>query len=126
MYEGQEYPSELIGTDKVDCFGGTRAVTPKHKIAVYVNFNIEGTIDLKPLEDSFAEIKVFERHKYKKIIIVVVSDDWMIWRIGELIDWSLNSTNNIFFITEHVLKEGRFDEAVSTLYSSKLPPLLKP
>ena len=63
---GSVVASERIGStdqDEISCrFGGNKALTPKYKIIVFVNFNIPGVVDLDAIDTSFERNAAGRRH----------------------------------------------------------------
>ncbi len=107
-YKGQEVlPFKTIGADECDKFGGVYVMTPRLRIILYVNFNLEMELDLFELESSFLE---FTPVKYQSFLqgwqLTFISSEVM-KTINLDVDArvKMNEYLKTFFVSERVFKE---------------------
>lgn len=119
--DGVDAPSELIGSeDPCDEFGGSLAYSPTHQRHVFVNFNIEGTIDLSEVDAAFA-LASPSNPGYEWISgvkIAVVTNDWIRKHYQTEKEMFLNMNGTILFLSEKAAKEGRVGAALGEFYGS--------
>lgn len=118
---GKEVASNVIGAaNPCDRFGGNEAFTPIYGIRVYVNFNLDVTIDLDAIDSVFeatASKDPIIRERVRKIDIAVVNNEWIKKHHFHDFEVSLNYPRTIFFITEKAVSEGRLEKWLKNLYS---------
>lgn len=119
--KGKIVPSQIIGyLGERDNFGGNKVFTPKHKISIYVNFNIRGTIDLDQIDDAFDRVTPPQyKDWYKKREIAVISVKTMEHFQGKPAGAFLNFAKTTLFVSDQTLTTpDGFKKVIEAFYSS--------
>lgn len=118
---GQPVASELIGAGNAcDHFGGNKVITPKHKLFVYVNFNIAGTIDLDQVDAMFEKAPANGplHDFFQQVALVAVSPEWMREHFQDEREAILNLSGDTLFLAGPVVTEGRLIGILERFYTS--------
>lgn len=118
---GEEVSSELVGGENAcDDFGGNLAYSPQHQRRIFVNFNIAGMIDLDEVDAAYAQVPADSRHYgwISKLEIAVVTQEWL-HRVHQTeAEAVLNMTGSSLFVSEVVVKDGRFGALLNDFYGA--------
>lgn len=114
---GNEVPAKTIGADTCDGFGGSEIFTPKHRVRLYVNFNIAGVIDLDAVDRAYELcVGTIYEATYRGIALAFVPESRMIKLQHGGADAYLTMSKTTFFINEKVLTEDRLDALLVRFY----------
>lgn len=112
--------SDMVGVeDPCDDFGGARGYSSKYAISVYVNFNIEGTIDLDVLDQAYETYAQQSNPNLLGIGLAVVQKSWIERVYGEEIGKELafvNMAGTTLFVNETALEPKTFKTVIEKFY----------
>lgn len=123
---GQPIAGEKIyrwgSDDPCEEFGGLKVHTPKNGIAVFVNVNVEGSIDLDQIDSIFeAQAKPAIKEYARRVELVIVTRAWMKRVKGGDLEAVANMAGDTLFISQKTLENGRFYPILMELYSLDVP-----
>jgi hypothetical protein len=122
---GKDVSSNANGLEECgDYFGGNEVFTPGNDLRIYVNFNIPGTIDLDEVDAAYElmpeNTPIYVRKWMNSIQLIVVKDARLYQNhpaeLGR--DAFMDVTGTYLFISERVVKEGRFGALMREFYGA--------
>lgn len=119
--EGKEVVAENIGADnRCDEFGGSVVFTPKNHVRVYVNYSIEGTLDLDKVDAAFDKsLNNPYSSWFKEIGLSIVSKKWAVEKRETNRDAFLGTLGDTLFLTDILFVDGAIYKALNDFYSMR-------